>query len=69
MYVTHIKFKDCLDFRQNVVEKLPSFVKLVSPFRKPIYKAAFLGSSMHGLSRKPSYLVAFLGHTDATQTT
>ena len=25
------------NLNQNVVEKLPSFVKLISPFRKPIY--------------------------------
>ena len=30
------KFKECLEFEQCVVEKLPSFVKLVFPFRKPI---------------------------------
>ena len=31
----HIKFKECLQFQQNVVEKLPSFVEfIVSPFRK-----------------------------------
>ena len=29
-----MKFKECLEFEQNVVEKLPFFVKLVSPFRK-----------------------------------
>ena len=31
----HVKFKECLQFEQYVVEKL-LFVKLVSPFRKPI---------------------------------
>ena len=34
------KFKACLEFEQNVVKQLPSFVKLVSPFRKP-YKQHF----------------------------
>ena len=29
-------FKECLQSEQSVVEKLPSFVKLVSPFQKPI---------------------------------
>ena len=33
------KFKECLEFEQCVVEKLPSFVKLVFPFRKPIWPA------------------------------
>ena len=28
-----MKFKVCLEFEQNVVKKLSSFVKLVSPFR------------------------------------
>ena len=32
----HIKFKKCLQFEQSIVEKLSSFVKLVSHFRKPI---------------------------------
>ena len=35
--VWHVKFKKCLQFKQCVVEKLPSlFFKIVSPFRKPI---------------------------------
>ena len=29
------KFKECLEFERNVVEKLPTSVILVSPFRKP----------------------------------
>ena len=37
-----MKFKVCLEFEQNVVKKLPSFVKLVSPFRKP-YKQHIFG--------------------------
>ena len=40
--VQYLKFKECLEFEQSVVVKLPSFVKLVSPFRKPIYKSTFL---------------------------
>ena len=35
VYVHDTKFKECLEFEQCVVEKLPSLVKLVSPFRKP----------------------------------
>ena len=31
----HIKSKECLQFEQSVVEKFLSFVKLVSPARKP----------------------------------
>ena len=33
-----MKFKECLEFEQSVVEKLPSFVKLV----QYAYKSAFL---------------------------
>ena len=36
-----VKLKECLN--QSVVEKLPSFVKLRSPFRKPIYQHIRLG--------------------------
>ena len=37
-----MKFKECLHFEQSVVEKLPSFVKLVSPFRKTTSKSALM---------------------------
>ena len=37
----HMKFKVCLEFEQNVVETLPSFVKLLSPFRKPYINSIF----------------------------
>ena len=37
-----MKFKKCLQFEQSVVEKLPSYVKLVSPFRKPTSKSALV---------------------------
>ena len=36
LYAWHVKFKECLQFKQNVVEMLPSFVKLVFCCRKRI---------------------------------
>ena len=39
--VWHVMFKESLQFEQNVVEMLPSFVKLVISFQKA-YKSVFL---------------------------
>ena len=36
LYARHITLKKYLKFEQSIVEKLPSFAKLVSPFRKHI---------------------------------
>ena len=35
VYLTHKVQRVLIEFEQNVVEQLPSFAKLVSPFRKP----------------------------------
>ena len=32
----HVNFKGCFGLYQSVVEKLPYFVRLVPPFRKPV---------------------------------
>ena len=56
--VGHVKFKECLQFEQSVVEKVSSFVKLVSPFRKPINQHC----EVYDLTHLPleSFLVACL---------
>ena len=37
-----MNFNKYLQFEQSIVEKLPYFVKLVSPFRKPTSKTALM---------------------------
>ena len=65
--VWHVKFKECLEFKQSIVVKLPSFVKLVSPFRKAINQHFWWGLLFLG-----SYSSApeeFLGHMAVVRNT
>ena len=41
--------RDAYNLNQSVVEKLPSFVKLVSPFRMPIHSITVHYAAHHGV--------------------
>ena len=56
----HMKFKECLEFEQSVVEKLPSFVKLVQYAYKSAFLVRFVVSLILHICSWRSSLVAWL---------